>query len=145
MTGSWTVGERRAEDGVFLLRARTRLPGADERAAYPLAMWITWPFEPPSFESGPDDAPDEAALAQMAAFEAAAYEALDAPGHAVGVAVLTGGAAREWLFYAADRDAFMRVLLAGLEGHPPYEFEVRAWDDPSWRAARELVPLAMAH
>ena len=133
---SWSVTERRAEDGVFLLRARTRLPGADERAAYPLAMWITWPL-------GPDQ--DEATLQAMAAFEAAAYEALDAPGHAVGVAVLTGGAAREWLFYAPDRDAFMRVLLAALEGHPPYEFEVRAWDDPSWRAARELVPLAMAH
>jgi hypothetical protein len=140
MADSWSVSERRAEDGVFLLRARTRLPGADERAAYPLAMWISWPFG-----TGAEDLPDEPTLEAMAAFEAAAYEALDAPGHAVGVAVLTGGAAREWLFYATDRDAFMRVLLAALEGHPPYEFEVRAWDDPSWRAARELVPLAMAH
>ena len=140
MVEAWSVTERRAEDGVFLLRARTRLPGADGRAAYPLAMWITWPFEP-----GLDDSPDEHTLAEMAAFEAAAYEALDAPGHAVGVAVLTGGAAREWLFYAADRDAFMRVLLQALEGHSPYRFEVRAWDDPSWKAARELVPLAMAH
>jgi hypothetical protein len=137
---SWSVSERRAEDGVFLLRARSRLPGADERAAYPLAMWISWPFG-----SGSDDQPDESTLEAMAAFEAAAYEALDAAGHAVGVAVLTGGAAREWLFYATDREAFMRVLLAALEGHPPYEFEVRAWDDPSWRAARELVPMAMAH
>jgi hypothetical protein len=133
---SWSVSERRAEDGVFLLRARTRLPGADERAAYPLAMWLSWPL-------GPDQ--DEATLQAMAAFEAAAYEALDAPGHAVGVAVLTGGAAREWLFYAADREAFMRVLLAGLEAHPAYPFEVRAWADPEWKAARELVPLAMAH
>ena len=40
---------------------------------------------------------------------------------------------------------WISVLLAALEGHPPYAFEVRAWDDPSWRAARELVPLAMAH
>ncbi|WP_375402111.1 DUF695 domain-containing protein [uncultured Sphingomonas sp.] len=144
MSDGWSVTERRAEDGVFLLRARTRLPGADERAAHPLAMWITWPFEPGS-GAGLDGAPDESTLGAMAAFEAAAYEALDAPGHAVGVAVLTGGAAREWLFYAADRDAFMRVLLQALEGHPSYEFEVRAWDDPSWKAARELVPLAMAH
>ncbi|WP_375428449.1 DUF695 domain-containing protein [uncultured Sphingomonas sp.] len=134
------MSERRAEDGVFLLRARTRLPGVDERVAHPLAMWITWPFEP-----RPDDTPDEPTLEDMAAFEAAAYEVLNAPGHAVGVAVLTGGAAREWLFYAAGRDAFMRVLLQALEGHPPYEFEVRAWADPEWRAARELVPLAMAH
>jgi hypothetical protein len=140
VSDAWTLTERAAEDGLFVVRARAALPAADERARHPVAIWISWPFGELA-----NAAAETAVLAEMIAFEEALHAAAEQGGWGMLVAVVTGGAAREWLFQAADGQAFVGELRAALEGHPVYPFELRAWDDPSWKAARELAPRAGAH
>ena len=138
--GGWTLAAMAAEDGEFMLRSRTRLPPADERARYPVAMWVTWPWGPIASEMEEDAVIDE-----MVAFENAVHSAAERGGWGMLVAVVTNGAGREWLWHAADATEFTGELRGALEGHPTYPFDVRAWDDPTWKAARELNPRAAMH
>lgn len=133
----WIFAELRAEDGVFAIRRRA-LPDPADRALYPVAIWITWPREP-------DDTDEDATVAAMMAFEDALHVAADAGRWGLLIAVVTTGAAREWLWYAADATEFVGELRGALTGHPAYPFEVRAWADPNWRAARELSPRETLH
>ena len=138
--GGWTLAELEAEDGAFVVRSRARLPAADERARYPVAIWISWPFDPAIGR-----AEEDAILERMVAFEDAVHAAAERGGWGMLVAVVTNALGREWLFQAAHQDEFVGELRGALEEHPRYPFEVRAWDDPSWKAARELNPRSALH
>ena len=74
----------------------------------------------------------------MAAFEQALDAAVAHDDVGLLIAVVTAGPAREWLWQAADATAFTDALRKALATHPTYPIELRAWDDPAWRAAREL-------
>lgn len=138
--GGWTLAAREAEDGEYMVRTRAALPDPAERVRYPVAMWISWPWGPIASEAEEDAIVDE-----MIRFENAVHEAAEAGGWGMLVAVVTNGAGREWLWHAADADEFVGEMRGALEGHPVYPFEVRAWDDPAWKAARELNPRAAMH
>lgn len=123
----WTVAERAASDGIFLLRARAALPDASERSHYPVAIRVAWTF---------GDGDQSAEAGAMVRWEDALVSAAEAGGWAVLVAVVTGGTAREWLFYARERDEWS--IEAG-HASPGAPVSFRYWDDPSWKAAAELV------
>ena len=58
---------------------------------------------------------------------------------------MTTGAAREWLFHAASAEEF-RGELSGLMADEDWPaLDIRAFDDPSWKAARELSPRGRMH
>jgi len=123
----WVVAERIAADGVFLLRTRTALPSPEDRAPYPVAVRAAWTF---------GDGDQSAEASAMIRWEDALVSAMDGGGWAVLVAVVTGGSAREWLFYARERDEW--ALEAG-QASPGAPVIYRYWDDPAWKAARELT------
>jgi hypothetical protein len=127
VAGHWSVREVQAADGALLVRARG-LPPADERVSFPVAMWVTWAFA---------DGADDAVIDALVRFEDAAVAAMERGGWAVPVAAVTGGAAREWLFYAADAAEFARELRAAAGEEERWTW--RAWDDPQWRAGQELA------
>jgi len=123
---SWTVRERTAADGVYLVRARG-LPDADRRSALPVAVRAAWPL---------GDGDPEAEAAATIRWEDALVAAAESGGWAALAAVVTGGAHREWLFYARERDEWAMEAAAAAPGAP---VSYRYWDDPAWKAAAELL------
>lgn len=123
----WRVVERQAADGVYLVRSRTALPDPADRAALPVAVRAAWTF---------GDGDQEAEALAMNRWEDALVAAADMGGWAALVAIVTGARAREWLFYARERDEW--ALEAGQAGAGA-PVTCRYWDDPAWRAAAELV------
>lgn len=140
MSDGWSVAVLQVEDGETLLRSRVRLPEPADRARLPVAIWISWPWGAIASEAEQDAASDD-----MLAFEDAVHRAAEAGGWGMLVGVLTNGFGREWLWYAAHRDEFVGELRGAIEGQAVHPFTVRAWDDPTWRAARELNPRAFMH
>jgi hypothetical protein len=140
VSGGWSVAALEAEDGEFMVRSRARLPDPVDRARYPVAMWLTWSWGPIASE-----AEEDAIIDEMIRFETAVHEAAEAGGWGMLVAVVTNGAGREWLFHAADATEFVGEMRGALEGHPIYPFEVKAWKDPTWKAARELNTRSAMH
>lgn len=138
--GGWRLAAFEGEDGEFMLRSRIRLPEPAERAHLPVAIWISWDWGDIASE-----AEEDAVLDEMTAFEDALYRAAEPDGWGRLVAVRTGGEGREWLWYTASGDAFVAELKDALAGRPAYPFEVRAWDDPNWNAARDLDLRGLMH
>lgn len=136
----WTLAEYQGDDGgAYVVRARA-LPPADERARYPQALWLSWPSGPIASE-----AEEDAILDEMIRFENAVHAACEKGGWGMLVAVVTTGAAREWLFYAANGTEFLGELNGLTAGKPWPALEVRVFDDPTWKAARELSPRGRMH
>lgn len=140
MSGGWIVAALEGEDGEYMVRARAALPGADERARYPVAVWISWLWGPIASE-----AEEDAVIDDMIRFENAVHGAAERGGWGMLVAVITTGAGREWLWHAAHADEFVGEMRGALEGLPDYPVEMRAYDDPTWKATRELSPRAGMH
>ena len=138
--GSWSVAALEADDGEYMVRARTPLPDPAERARYPVAMWMTWGWGLIASE-----AEEDAVVERMIAFETAVHEAAERGGGGLLVAVVTNGAGREWLWHAADATEFRGEVLGVLEDLPPCPVNIRAFDDPTWKAARELDPRGRMH
>jgi hypothetical protein len=138
---SWTLSQWEGEDGLYLVRTRDRAPDDAERAAFPVVIRAVWPFE----DVDDDDLPDDATFDLMTAFENALFRAMEGGGWAVGVAAITGGGQKEWLFYAADADEFARELNAALEEHPEYPLTLDVGDDPEWATFSELLPKPTLH
>jgi hypothetical protein len=123
----WRVAERSAPDGAFLVRSRTVLPDAGGRAGLPVAVRAAWLF---------GDGDQQAEVQAMIRWEDALVAAAEAGGWAALAAVVTGAAAREWLFYARERDEWAMEAEAAAPGAP---VTCRYWDDPTWKAAAELA------
>lgn len=136
----WTLAALEGEDGEYMVRTRAALPDPAERARYPVAVWMNWPWGP--IASG---AEEDAIIDEMVRFENAVHEAAERGGWGMLVAVVTNGAGREWLWHAADATEFGGEMRGALEEHPAYPVEMRAFDDPAWKAARELSPRAAMH
>lgn len=135
----WTLAEYKGEDGgSYVVRARA-LPIADERARWPVAVWLSWPFGTVS------EAEEDRIVDEMIRFEQATYDAAERSGWGLLVAVVTTGAGREWLWYAANATEFRGELSGVVADEPWPALDVRAFDDPSWKAARELSPRATMH
>lgn len=134
----WSIAEHQADGGVYVVRSRA-LPPADERARFPVAVWLGWSF------GGVPQAQEDAMVADMLAWEDAVHAAAEANGWGMLVAVVTNGQGREWLFHAANETEFLGELRGLTEdgGWPP--LDARVYDDPSWTAARELNPRAVMH
>ncbi len=143
MSESWTLAEVEAEDGAYLVRIRNRQPDEAERTAFPIIVRACWPFDPD--DSGDDDLPDDATYDLMEVFETALYAAMGAGGWAVGVAAISGGGAKEWLFYATDADDFARELNATLASHPVYPITLEFAEDPEWATFADLLPRGTVH
>jgi hypothetical protein len=135
----WTLAEYEGEDGAYMVRALSTLPDAAERTRYPVAVRVSWPWGPIASE-----AEEDAVLDRMIRWENVVHAAGEAGGWGMLVAVVTNGWGREWLFHAASADEFRGELRGATEGEDA-PVTLAAFDDPTWKAARELSPRAAMH
>lgn len=141
---SWALAELEAEDGgAYLVRIRERQPDDIERATFPLIVRACWRYDADAGDA--HELPDDATFDAMERFETALYAAMAAGGWGVGVAVITGGGEREWLFYATDPDSFARELNATLASHPVYPLSFDVALDPEWATFADLLPRGTVH
>lgn len=50
-----------------------------------------------------------------------------------------GAGLREFVFYIADRDKFLKELNGHVAGHPRYPIEIRFYRDESWSDLQGLI------
>jgi hypothetical protein len=74
----------------------------------------------------------------MLSFERALDELSMANGQSFLMNVGTGVGLREWLYYAKDRDRFMKRFNELLAGHEPYPLKIEFYDDPAWKVWVDL-------
>lgn len=136
--GPWLLAEIEGDDGAYLVRLRTDLPTDAARERWPVLVRIIWAF---GGESGPDDATYE----RMTTMENALFQATRVEQWAVGVAAVTTGDEKEWLFYTDDAEAFVTHLSDVLADHPRYPIDIHAAEDADWQALTELLPPDTLH
>ena len=138
----WTLAEwETADGGLLLVRTRDRLPDEAERARYPIIIRAVWPYE----ADGDTELPHDDEFDRMADFENTLYRAMEEGRWAVSVAAITGGGQKEWLYYCADAEEFVRETYRALKGHPDYPFTLESGRDPGWLTLGELLPRGTPH
>jgi hypothetical protein len=140
---SWTLAQWEGEDGLYLVRTRDRAPDDAERATFPVVIRVYWTFD--ADDQGDDEFPDDDTFDDMEAFETTLYRAMESGGWGVGVAAITGGGQKEWLFYAADADEFAQQLNAALDDHDIYPITLEVGQDPEWSTFAEIMPKGTVH
>ena len=115
-----------------VMRVRFSKPERRDIASLQTAIVAKWAYE------SVNSMPTPEVRAEQAEFE----RALDplAPGESSElVHVSTGMGLKEWIFYAASSESFMRRFNELLTGHPAYPVEIELYDDPDWRVWADLV------
>ena len=116
-----------------VFRLRTRKPLGNHVDHLTTALTITWKYD--SEAMFPRGAEKEAILT----FERLIDPVSGENGFSELVQVSTGGGVKEWLYYVADSDAFMRSLNRYLDRQPKYPIEIKWYDDPGWKIWEEAV------
>ncbi|KAF1720105.1 DUF695 domain-containing protein [Pseudoxanthomonas japonensis] len=130
----WSVGEGNVDGSPILVRARSALPAAPDRAIYENLIIITWPYD--SDESG---MPAADVYEQMRRFEDLLETAVGTKGVGVQAASLTGNGSKEWRYYTHDPDDFMSKLNLGFAGHTRYPVDLQMFLDSEWDALAQLL------
>lgn len=132
MSDEWFVGTADSNEGQLLIRALTKLPADDVRAANPNLIIITWPYD----GSVPDDETYEA----IQQFEDVLFTAIEQGHWAVEAASLTGNGNKEWRLYTGDVEFFVAQFNEALLGQAVYPLDLQSFEDPEWAALSELQP-----
>ena len=132
----WTLAQGKADGNTTIIRALARVPLAEQRAARPVLVMVTWDYD----GAATAGMPDRATYERIEGFEEALFAALDAEDWATEAAAITGNGAKQWRFYATDGEHFARRFTAALAEHTAFPVELEAADDPEWQGLREVQP-----
>ena len=136
MTGTdpWLIAQGE-EDGLPLLfRMRELMPDGVEPEKYPHLVSILWQFDTSGSGMPPDDVVD-----LMNEFE----DRLDKlEGAAIGYMMvsITGNGRKEWLWYVADTDRFMKGVNRALSASAArFPVDFQSTQDPTWETFRSFI------
>ncbi|MEN2786290.1 DUF695 domain-containing protein [Sphingomonas qilianensis] len=132
----WTLAQGKAGGHATIVRALARVPLAEQRAARPVLVTITWSFDGEASAG----MPSRAVYDRIEGFEEVLFGALDEEDWATEAAAITGNGARQWRFYTTDAEDFGARFRAALVGHAVYPVELEATPDPDWQGLREVQP-----
>lgn len=130
----WTVAQGEIEGHPAVIRMRSVLPSQGDRELFSKLFVITWDYAPN--DSG---MPAKEVHALMNTLEDALESGCERSGHAYQALSLTCGGKKEWRYYAADNEEFLRSLNEDLAGHEPFPIEIQAFEDPEWGALSEYL------
>ena len=132
----WTLAQGKAGGNSTIIRALARVPMAEQRAARPVLVTITWAYDGEASAG----MPSRAVYDRIEGFETVLFAALDAEDFATEAAAITGNGARQWRFYTADAEDFIARFTTALAGETVYPIELEAVDDPDWQGLRDVQP-----
>jgi Family of unknown function (DUF695) len=130
----WSIVTLRNEElgQAAVMRVRFERPNRGDLATLHLAIVVKWPYE------SANQMPPPEANEQQLQFERALDPLM--PSEFSELAhVSTGVGLKEWIFYARDKEVFMRRFNELLAGHPIYPLEIEFYDDPNWQVWADLV------
>jgi hypothetical protein len=133
----WTIARTQEQGREVLLRFRSCIPPGVETGDYPHLVNIHWAFDGQASAGMP---PPELHL-RMRELEDL-LEALEGPALGFLVVSITGNNRKEWVWYVADRDAYMKRVNEALAGGEPYPVEFESVEDPAWSSYTSLLVAA---
>ena len=137
-TMSWTMAEGRTAAYPYLLRIR-QVPPAFPRQRYPQRLNIFWSVA----EADEKGFPSNKEMQRLHAFEERLVAAVEPDRFAMLTLVVTGRREREFVFYTANPDEFMRRLTNMPQEQTPYPIKIHLHKDPQWRYySKELGSLS---
>ncbi|QQV76997.1 DUF695 domain-containing protein [Sphingomonas aliaeris] len=132
----WTLAQGKAGGNGTIIRALARVPMAEQRAARPVLVSITWAYD----GEATGGMPPRPVYDRIEGFENVLFAALDEGDWATEAAAITGNGARQWRFYTANAEDFIDRFTKALAGETIYPIELEAVDDPEWQGLRDVQP-----
>jgi len=126
-TAAWALSEGHTGEYPFVIRARQISPGFP-RGRYPTRLNVFWTMALPDENGFPS--PEEAN--KLDTFEDRLIAAVEQDESTWLVAVITGRAEREFVFYLQQAQQFLQRLTDMPQEHDRYPIEIHCHEDPAW-------------
>lgn len=133
---AWTISEGHTGEYPFYIRYRQMSPGLP-RDEFPKRLNVFWAMALPDENGFP--CPDEAKFLET--FESRLIAAVEQDASAWLVAVITGRAEREFVFYLQQPQRFLQHLTDMPQEIDRYPIEIHCQDDPDWSYFDDLAPI----
>jgi hypothetical protein len=127
---SWKLAKAEDDGRSLIFRIRTAPPAFARKDQFPFLLAVCWKYESPNEHGMPskDDAD------RMGELEDLLLPVFEGKQKAFLTVVVTGNGVREWQWYAADKDAVMKLANQTLGERDPFPIEFVFQDDPDWDA-----------
>lgn len=135
-TAAWVLAEGHTGEYPFLIRYRQISPDF-ARDRYPKRLNVFWAMALP--DANGFASPQEAK--SLDTFENRLIAAVERDESALLVAVVTGRAEREFVFYLQEPQQFLQHLTNMPQEHDRYPIEIHCQDDPDWSYFDGLAPI----
>ncbi|MCK6395614.1 DUF695 domain-containing protein [Zoogloea sp.] len=136
-TGTTPSGRivRTEKDGLPILWTYVpEMPEEDARRATPWLTVVRWEYD----GSGNNGMPSAAENQQMLQLEGALAQ-IERPEFYIEAYRRVGAGLREYVFYIADRDRFLKEFNSHVAGHPRHPIEIKFYEDEAWSELRDLI------
>jgi hypothetical protein len=125
---TWTMAEGRTQAYPYLLRIRQVPPGFP-RQRFPQRLNIFWSLT----DADENGYPTGGELQRLHAFEDRLVAVMESDQFAMLALITTGRREREFVFYTANPDEFLRRLTNIPQEHNPYPIKIHLNQDAQWR------------
>jgi hypothetical protein len=133
---AWALAEGHTGEYPFVIRYRQISPNFP-RDRYPKRLHVFWSMALPD-ENG---FPSAEEAKKLDTFENRLVEAVEQDVSTGLVAVVTGRAEREFVFYLQDPELFLQHLTNMPQEHDRYPVEIHCQEDSNWSYFDELAPM----
>lgn len=131
---TWSVGKARIQGKPVVYRYLSDLPREDLRNTMPWLMVISWKYD----GSASNGMPPSQMHTLMYKLEDSLENIQGRQQLYLDVYTATGNNLKEFVFYIADREAFMESFYKELEQHPDFPIEIRFYKDEHWSELANL-------
>jgi len=135
-TAAWALLEGHTGEYPFVIRYR-QIPPDFLYNEYPKRLNVFWTMERPDENGFPS--PEEAK--NLDTFENRLVAAVEQDESAWLVAIITGRAEREFVFYLQQPQRFLQHLTNLPQEQDPYPIEIHCQEDPDWSYFDKLAPI----
>jgi hypothetical protein len=126
-TDSWAIARMEEDGRTVIWRFRRSTPPGVTTQDYPYLVNIYWRYDGEATEGMPPGALHD----RMVELEQR-LDPIEGSGAGFFVLAISGNNRKEWIWYVADKAAYMIQVSQALHGADPFPVEFETSDDPQW-------------